>query len=353
MRALVTGANGFLGSALVERLLAHGARQIRCFVRPGSTAKVDQLQDAHPEVDLEYVIGNLTSRRSADSAVEGIDVIYHLAAGLRGSPADLVMNTVITSRNLLDAAVAAGVKRIVLVSSFSVYRTSNLRRGAVMDENVPLERHPEWRDPYAYAKLRQEMLFHDYQRRYGFELAVLRPGTIYGPGGGEFSARVGLQLPGLFLHLGNSNLLPLTYVDNCAEAIVVAGGAPLASADESYNVVDDDVPTSRSYLRQYKKSVRKLRSISVPYPLLMMLSRMCESYHRRSHGQLPAILTPYKSAYQWKGFCFTNQKLKGLGWQPIVSTDEAMRLTFQSFAGLHAPRSLQWAQWPKQTRMPQ
>lgn len=331
MRALVTGANGFLGSALLERLLARNTADLRCFVRPGSTGNVDRIRASYPHAHLESVTGNLTSRRSVEAAVGGIDVVYHLAAGLRGSAADLVMNTVVTSRNLLDAATAARVRRIVLVSSFSVYGASTVPRGSVIDENTPFEPHPEWRDPYALSKLRQERLFHEYQRRYGFELVVLRPGTIYGPGGGAFSARVGLQLPGIFLHLGNSNLLPLSYVENCAEAVAVAGEAKHATQDEAYNVVDDRLPSSRSYLRQYRRNVRNIRSVSIPYPVTMLLSRACESYHRHSNGQLPAILTPYKSEFQWKGFRFTNEKLKQMGWRQIVSTEEGLRRTFDYF----------------------
>lgn len=343
MRTLVTGANGFLGSVLVERLLDRGAigrsEPVRCFVRPGSSGKLERLAAGHPRGSIQYVYGNLTSRRSCDEAMEGIDVVLHLAAGMRGSAADMVMNTVVTSRNLLDAAVAAGVRRIVLVSSFAVYGADRLRRRGLVDENAPLEAHPERRDPYAYAKLRQERLFHEYQQRYGFELVVLRPGVIYGPGGGEFSARVGIQLPGLFLHCGNRNLLPLTYVENCADAIALAGEAQLPSSNEIYNVVDDDLPTSKSYLRGYRKSVRRLRSISIPYPLTLALSRVCEWYSRRSQGQLPPILTPYKSAFQWKGFRFTNARLKGLGWRPGVSTKDGMRRTFEAFRAKH--RSLE------------
>ena len=132
--------------------------------------------------------------------------------------------------------------KVVLVSSFGVYGTAGIKRGALVDEDTPLEPNPERRDTYSQAKLRQEKLFRAYQERHGFPLVVVRPGVIYGPGGTPISSRVGLTVPGLFLHLGGRNLLPLTYVDNCAEAIVVAGERG-ASDGQAYNVVDDDLPT--------------------------------------------------------------------------------------------------------------
>ena len=171
---------------------------------------------------------------------------------MRGSPADLFLNTVVASKNLLEAA-AGAVKRVVLVSSFSVYGAADLPRGTLIDERTPLETRPEKRDAYSHAKLRQELLVREYQQRHGFELVVLRPGVIYGPGGGPFSMRVGLQLPGLFLHCGRGNPLPLSYVENCAEAIAVAGSAEQPSRDEAYNVLDDGIPTCRAYLRAYQR----------------------------------------------------------------------------------------------------
>jgi nucleoside-diphosphate-sugar epimerase len=159
---------------------------------------------------------------------------------------------------------------------------------------------------------------------------VLRPGVIYGPGGGQFSNRVGLSMFGTFLHLGGSNLLPLTYVDNCAEAIVVAALTP-GAAGEIYNVVDDDLVTSRQYLSLYKKEVKPMRSVPVPYFALMWGSRLVEGYSKRSKGQLPAIFTPYKTRAMWGGNRFSNAKLKGIGWQPLISTREGLARAFAAF----------------------
>lgn len=328
MKALVTGANGFLGTALVERLLARGGTELRCLVRQGSSRARLEAVLAGQECG-RIVVGSLASPAAAAEALADAELVYHLAASLQGTPADMFLNTVISSKNLLEAIAASGRPvRVVLVSSFSVYGVAGMRRGDTLDERSPVEPHPEQRDPYAQVKLRQERLFRDYAESLGLPLAIVRPGVIYGPAGSPFSARVGLRLPGLFLHLGGSAPLPLSYVDNCAEAIAVVGSSS-AAWGEAFNVHDDELLTARQYLRLYKSRVRRLRSLFVPYPALLLLSHAVAWYHRYSHGQLPALFTPYRTASSWKKLRFDNSKLKRLGWRPLVATDEGLRRTFE------------------------
>ena len=332
MTALVTGATGFLGGPFVARLLAHSDQRVRALVRPGSrTTALAQLAAGHDRLSL--VPGSLASPEAALAALGDADVVYHLAAGTGGAAADLFLNTVVASKNLLEAILRRPQPpKVVLVSSFGVYGTAGMGRGALVDEDAPLEPHPERRDLYSQAKVRQEKLFREYRDRCGFPLVVLRPGVIYGPGGTPISGRVGLSVPGLFLHLGGRNLLPLTYVDNCAEAIAVAGEHG-SIYGQTYNVADDDLPTCADYLRRYKSEVRALRSVCVPYRFTQALSWLCERYTEHSQGQLPAFFTRYRSATSWGGNRFSNAKLKSLGWQPIVSTQEGLRRTFLALAG--------------------
>ncbi|WP_437600853.1 NAD(P)-dependent oxidoreductase [Sorangium sp. So ce590] len=328
MKVLVTGSNGFLGSALVDRLLAHGETDIRCLVRPASNrARLEELEKRHG-APLDVAVGSLATKEAAERAVEGVDVVYHVAAAMGGAPADMFLNTVVASKNLLEALVHTGRSpRVILVSSFGVYGVADLPRGYIVDENTPLESRPAQRDLYSQAKLRQEKLFWEYQARYGFPLTVLRPGVIYGPGGNAFSGRVGMSLFGVFLHLGGRNLLPLSYVDNCAEAIAIAGRSEVAKG-QVYNVHDDDLPTADVYLARYKREVKPIRSLSVPYVALTRISKLVERYHAYSKGQLPAVFTPYKTATSWKGNRFDNTKLKALGWKPLVSTEEGLQRAF-------------------------
>ncbi len=341
MAVLVTGSNGFLGSTLVERLVEGGTRGIRCLVREGSNRdRLDRLRSQYPEADIEYCIGTLNSAEDPRKAVKGVDTVYHLAAALSGAPADMFLNTVVATKNLLEAIAAENpAVKFIHISSFSVYGVAHLPKGYTITEETPLEENPQKRDPYAFVKWYQEKLLLDYQRRLGFPLVILRPGVIYGPRGGAISGRVGLQLGGLFLHLGGNNLLPLSYVENCADAIITC--ARKAEPGVSiYNVHDDDLPTSRAYLKEYKKRVKKLRSIRIPYPFLQLLSRGVEWYHHYSKGQLPAIFTPYKSANLWKGNRFDNSKLKSTGWQQRIPTREAMEMTMDYFSSIEKRNSL-------------
>jgi nucleoside-diphosphate-sugar epimerase len=331
MKILVTGAGGFLGKVIIERLLAHGQMDIRCMLRDTSKgAALQAIAARYPGAQLEFVSVNLRNAGDISRALHGCGIVIHAAAALKGSPAEMFLDSVVASRNLLEA-VANELRpiRVVLVSSFGVFGVPSLPRGEMVDESTPMEQHPEQRDVYSHSKLRQEQLFWEYRAKYGFELVVLRPGVIYGPGGGHFSNRVGLSLFGRFLHLGGNNLLPLTFVDNCAEAIVVAA---LHGADgDVYNVVDDDLVTSKQYLAAYKKNVKKLRTLPIPYFMLMWGSKMVENYSTKSKGQLPAIFTPYKTRAMWGGNQFSNARLKSIGWKPLLSTREGMQRAFDAF----------------------
>src|SRR5690349_4328376 len=122
MSILVTGSNGFLGVALIERLLANGQTGIRCFTRPGSDcARLRRVIDRYPDAAVEVFCGSLSTRDGAAQVVEGAEMVYHLAAATKGPAADLFLNTVVTSKNLLDALVSQPVRKVVLISSFSVY----------------------------------------------------------------------------------------------------------------------------------------------------------------------------------------------------------------------------------------
>jgi len=331
---LITGSSGFIGYRVVESLLALGFRNLRCFVRASSRAqRMEALRHRFSsEVRVEVVKGNLLSSEDCDAAIRGIKVIYHLAAGTgTKSFPEAVMNSVVTTRNLLDASVRDRVLcRFVNVSSFTVYTNTNKPRRNVLDESCPVEQHPEKRgDAYCYGKLKQDELVMSYGQQFGIRYVIVRPGYVYGPGKQAISGRVGIDTFGFFLHLGGSNKIPLTYVDNCAEAIALAG-LKKGIDGQVLNIVDDELPSSRQFLRLYKKNVRQFRSFYLPHFLSYAFCWLWEWYSNWSEGQLPPAFNRRRWYVDWKSTHYSNDKLKMLvGWSPKIRLAEGLQRYFE------------------------
>ncbi len=275
---------------------------------------------------VEIVSGDLLSRDDCRRAATDVSIIYHLAAGFDKSFAGAFMNSALATRNLADAFLQHGrPKRFVNVSSFAVYSNLKLKRGALLDENCPLEDAPQDRyDAYGFGKLKQEELVREYGRNHQLPYVILRPGTIFGPGKRDLSGRVGIDTFGFFIQVGGSNLLPLTFVDNCAEAIVLAGLRPGAEG-EIFNVVDNELLTSREFLQAYRKRVGSFFSIRIPYSLAYGLSVLWESYSKWTKGQVPPTFNRRRCAAEWKENRFSNEKLrKNLGWEPRINNQTGM-----------------------------
>ena len=332
---LVTGAAGFIGSHVVAKLLEQGCRNIRCLTRPSSdTGKLRaMIAENRSAVQLEIIAGNLLLREDCLRAAHKVEVIYHLAAGTGlKSHADSFLNSVVTTRNLLEAVIQVGsLRRFVNLSSFSVYSNRNPRRAQLLDETSAIEDHPETRaEAYCYAKVRQDELVIDYGKRRGIPYVLIRPGVVYGPGKNSITGRVGIDTFGTFLHLGGGNLIPFTYVENCAKAVVLAG-LTQGIDGEIFNVVDDDLPSSRRFLRDYKKHVRSFRSIYVPKFLSYLFCYLWERYSHWSKEQLPPVFSRDEWAAYWRPTKYSNQKLKKLlKWTPVVGAAEGMQRFFAS-----------------------
>ena len=177
----MTGANGFLGRSVVSALRRRG-HHVRALVRPA--ARIEGLWDGSVEVARADLRGNAP----LSAALEGMDVVLHLAADVRGDEADALATSVAGTQLLLDAISVAGVRRLVLASSVTVYDWHAARRA--LTEATPLTRDFERRRAYTLTKHWQERLV---QRAQGIECVILRPGFIWGKGN-EWIAGVGERL---------------------------------------------------------------------------------------------------------------------------------------------------------------
>ena len=334
-RIIVTGSSGFVGAKVVQTLIEYGFTNLGCFVRPLSRLEpLNKVLDRSSSwKDVELITGDLLSRDDCRKAAEGASVIYHLAAGIEKSFAGAFMNSALATRNLIDAFLEFGQpRRFVSVSSFAVYSNLKLKRGAMLDETCPLEDAPQERfDAYGFGKLKQEELVKEYGERYKLPYVILRPGAVFGPGKRELTGRVGINTFGFFIQVDGSHLLPLTFVDNCAEAIVLAGLTPGVEG-EVFNVVDDDLLTSGQFLRAYREKVQPFHSFWMPYSIAYALCLLWEKYSNWSQGQLPPAFNRRRCNAEWKGNRYSNQKLKDqLGWKPRVPIERAMEAFLAQF----------------------
>ena len=324
MRVLVTGATGFLGKRLA-RSLVRDEVQVRCLVRGTSdVASLLQFVGLDKDYLVEVVSGDLMDEASLQSSLQGCDVVYHCAAGMTGAAATIFLNTVVPTRHLVRAVQKAKTPRLVLVSSLGIYGAGVLPKQGTLDENCPIEPKPHLRDSYTFSKVVQEEIVWQAHQQEGLPVVAIRPGVIIGPGRGALSNRVGLKVGPLQLRFGN-RILPYTFVDNCAEAIKQAGLVP-GVIGQAFNILDDDLPTSKEVLRAYRQHGRKVRSLMTPQWTVKPMSRLYEWYHRWSKGQLPNVITSYRSEAFWKPLQFSNAKAKqALNWRPTVPMNVALR----------------------------
>lgn len=177
-RVLVTGAAGFVGSHLVERLAAGGCR-VRALVRYTSSGTRGWLDELAPELAVECVAGDVRDHDSVTAAMRGCDVVFHLAAliGIPYSyvtPLAYVRTNVEGTLHVLEAARALGTARVVVTSTSEVYGTA---RTLPIDESHP----PGARSPYAASKTGADELALSFHRAFGLPIALARPFNVYGP----------------------------------------------------------------------------------------------------------------------------------------------------------------------------
>ena len=322
MTVAITGAAGFLGRYVVAAALRQGLH-VRAIVRPSTDLSAIAWAT---DPALEVVRADLTELEGLTSAVAGATVLVHLAAAKTGTWEQQQRATVWGTDNLCAAALAAGVRRWIAISSFSVYDYGALRAGSLLDETAALEGNPRDRDAYARAKLQQEDRLAYYQRVHGVQITLLRPGIIYGRGA-LWNASLGAELKGRRLLVNSGATLPLVYLENCADAIALAIANPEA-AGEPLNLVDDELPTQLDYVRQVTRRCPGWEAgTPVPWPLLRSVARIVALlFGAIGLGQrLPGLLVPARLDARFKPLRYTNGRAKQrLGWTPTYGLDAAL-----------------------------
>ena len=322
MRALVTGANGFLGQRVVAALLAQG-HTVRALVRPATA-----VEKIGWPASVEVVRGDLRSSRELLPAFDGVDVLVHLAAAVTGGEDAMFASTVSGTERLLAAMAGSACRRLVLASSFAVYDWSAIR--GTLDESSPVEtgRDLYARDGYTIAKAWQERVTRRLAAEHGWDLTVLRPGFIWGRDHGYLSA-CGQQIGRLHVVIGPFSHLPLTHVDNCADLFARAAADPRA-AGQTLNVVDGPGERIWSYLGDHLKRSGE-GGFRIPFPYTVAFGIVSAAFATvfKRNEKLPHVLVPCRFESRLKPLRYTNRRAQEvLGWRPPLDYAECLRRTY-------------------------
>ncbi|WP_257170272.1 NAD(P)-dependent oxidoreductase [Bradyrhizobium sp. SRS-191] len=322
MKALVTGANGFLGRHVVNALLARGIA-VRAMVRPAT-----RVEPLGWPASVDIVRADLRTSRELASAFDDVDVLIHLAAVVSGGEDAQFAGTVGGTERLLEAMASSGCRRLVLCSSFSVYDYTATRD--VLDETAPLQQTPDVysRGGYTVAKWWQERVTRRFAETHGWDLTVLRPGFIWGRDHGYLAA-LGQQIGRHHVVIGPLTRIPMTHVENCADVFALAAADPRAKG-HTLNIVDGPGERVWTYLSDYISGTGK-RGFRLPIPhwLASAAVRLAFVTVFRRATKVPAILTPKKFDAMLKPLRFDNRRLREtLGWTPPLDYQQCLARTY-------------------------
>jgi acetylornithine/succinyldiaminopimelate/putrescine aminotransferase/nucleoside-diphosphate-sugar epimerase len=320
---LVTGASGFIGGRLAQRLVSEG-RQVRCLVRAGSdTAQLERL-------DVEIAVGDLTSERSLARAVAGCNYVFHCGALVSdwATTQEITQTNVHGTRSLLEASAGASVERFIHFSTTDVYGHPD---GAAIDETHTARGFSNW---YAQTKLRAEDEVRRAETDHALDAVILRPATVYGPGSRDVVGEIAraIRARSMLLVGGGRAVAGLCYVDNLIDAAVLALGHADAPG-QAFNVSDGLDVTWRRFTDDLAGELGYARvRWSMPYPLASGIGFSLEHGYRllrRTTGvSAPPLLS--RQAVQVLG-CnqdFSNRRAREtLGWAPRVDYATGLRQT--------------------------
>jgi len=212
-RILVTGATGYVGTAVVKALVQEGYF-VRALVRP--TSSLEPLR----QLGVEVFLGDVRRFEDVNSATAGMDVIVHLAAGLRGSSEFMVDASVRGTQNIAQAALLQQVKRVLYMSSLSVYDMARLKNGQSVTADSPLEEQAETRGAYSLGKRRAEDVALAHLADASPAWTILRPSLVVGHGS-NVVAPVGWTVGKTLISLSSPRKrLLLIHVEDVAAAVL-------------------------------------------------------------------------------------------------------------------------------------
>lgn len=307
MLTLVTGATGFVGARLTTALLERGDR-VRALVRDPARA------NALARRGVDVVKGDIREPDALRGAVQDAERVYHCAAlvGDWLSPEEVRRVNVEGTHHLLSACAAAGVGRLVYLSSLAVLGIGH-HHGT--DESAP---YRYTGDAYSDSKIDSEQIVRQFAERGGLPTVILRPGFVYGPGDRQFLPRLLDALAnGQFVYVGDgSKLLNIVHVDDVAAAALLAD--KVEAAGQAYNLTDG----TKTSLRDFVTFIADVLRIPAPSRRIPVVAAWAACYvleflARLRRAQAPPRLNRARMKFLYYNQYYSIEKARReLGYAP-------------------------------------
>jgi len=282
---LILGATGFIGKELVRQLVAAG-KPVRLLVRSVGNLPPDLRSAA---VDVR--VGDIGNPEDLKRSMEGVDCVVHLARANVKSWADYQQFEIGATRQVGEAALAAGVKRFVYTGTIDSYYAG--AKAGTITEATPLDPQIDHRNLYARAKAVSEELLLEMRRERGLPLVIVRPGIVIGRGGSPFHWGVGMWWHDAVCQIWGKgrNKLPLVLVEDVARGLIAAMEAPQIEG-QSFNLVADPCLTAQEYLDELDRAggirVQRLPTPIFRFYLLDMLKWVVKVAVRHPERRMPS-----------------------------------------------------------------
>ena len=330
LSALVTGASGFIGGRLAERLATEEGVRVRAMFR--NPKKAERLL----KLPLEIVKADLLDLPSLRKAIDGCDLAFHCAALVRetGDRNEFFETNVKGTENILKASTEAGVKKFIHFSSVAVYGL-NPPDGA--DETTPYQ---PCGNLYCDTKIASEKAVWVAHQKAGLPVVVIRPTNVYGPYSNPWTVRpIKLVNSGqMILINGDTGFCNYVYIDNLIDATLAATKRD-QSVGQVYLVTDGNAVLWKEFFGCYAQMAGKPKMRSVPEWLGKAIALSME-VSSKLNGKPPKI-TREAVRFLTRRARFKIEKAKReLGYQPRFSLEEGMKLTEQWLRGAgYLPRA--------------
>ncbi len=315
-RILVTGTTGFTGGHLCERLM-HEGYSVRALVRDPNRCS------ARAHRGVEMAVGDLRDPRSLIQAMEGIDEVYHIAASFRQenvSRKEMQAINVEGTRNILDAAVNAGVRRFVHCSTVGVH-------GDI--KNPPANEETPYGpgDHYQESKTEGEKVVLQYMHEDRLPIVVFRPGGIYGPRDLRFLKLLKAIKTGKFIMLGSGEVIyQMIYIDDLIDGILLCGTEEKAIGN--VYILTGEKPTT---LNQLVRAIAEVFGVQptrlrIPVAPVYLAGFMCELICKPFGINPPLYRRRVDFFRKTRSFDISKAK-RELRFQPKTDLSVGMRLT--------------------------